>query len=206
MVVVADMSTRVLDAVLELFEGDQRLTYDAVARRAGVSRQTVYTHFPSKADLLVAAVQRARELADVESGIRAIYAAPTAVAALDALVELHGSFVPRFLRAHVAVERERANDPDVEFAFTNRRAGRRQVAAHIATRLRAEGYLTEPWTVQTAGELIESVTSGTFTAQLLRDAGWSGDEVGARLRLLLRRTLLDPTHLDNNHHEREQAP
>ena len=134
-----------------------------------------------------------REIADVDTGIDAVYAAPTATDALDALVELHGSFVPRFLRAHLAVERERASDPDVETAFANRSTGLRQLAAHIATRLHAEGDLVAPWTVESAAELIRAVTSGTFTAQLLHDAQWTTEQVGDRVRLLLRRTLLDNT-------------
>ena len=190
---MSDTRTRVADAALELLGQEQRVTYDGVARSAGVSRQTVYTHFPTKPQLLVAAVERAREIADVDTGIDAIYAAPTATAALDALVELHGTFVPRFLRVHVAVERERASDPDVETAFANRSTGLRQIAAHIATRLHAEGDLVAPWTVESAAELIGAVTSGTFTAQLLHDARWTTEQVGDRVRLLLRRTLLDNT-------------
>ena len=190
---MGDTRTRLVDAALELLGEEQRVTYDGVARGAGVSRQTVYTHFPTKPQLLVAAVERAREIADVDTGIGAVYAAPTATAALDALVELHGSFVPRFLGAHLAVERERASDPDVETAFANRSTGLRQLAAHIATRLHAEGDLVAPWTVESAAELIRAVTSGTFTAQLLHDAQWTTEQVGDRVRLLLRRTLLDNT-------------
>lgn len=180
-----------LDSVLGLLDRDERLTYEAVARDAAVSRQTVYTHFPTRADLLLGAVQRARQIADVESAARTIYAAPTAIAALRELVDLHAAFVPRFLRAHLAIERERSSDPDVAAAFATRTGGRRHLAIHVATRLHAEGDLAEPWTVQTAGELIDAVTSGTFTAQLLSDLRWSTDDVRQRVLVLLQRTLLD---------------
>jgi AcrR family transcriptional regulator len=181
----------VADAVLAVLEADQRLTYDAVANRAGVSRQTVYAHFPTRPELLVAAVERARDVAGLDAARQSVYEAPTATAALEALVDLHAWFVPSVLRAQVAIERERSIDPEVERAFATRSGSRRQLATHVATRLHAEAELASPWTVTTAGELIETLTSPTFTAQLLREARWSETELRDRLLLVLRRTLLD---------------
>jgi AcrR family transcriptional regulator len=189
----SDTQETVADAVLALLGEGQRLTYDAVATRAGVSRQTVYAHFPARSDLLLGAVERARAVAGLDAARQSVYEAPTAVAALEALVELHTWFVPNILNAYVAVERERSMDPEVEAAFARRSGGRRQLAHHVATRLQAEGDLTSPWTVSTAGELIDTLTSGTFTAQLLRGAQWTESELRERLLVLLRRTLLSDT-------------
>ena len=189
----ADTRAAILDVVLELLGGDdQRLTYDAVARRAGVSRQTVYSHFPTRATLLVAAVERAREVAGVEAASQAVFEAPTAREALAALVDLAIGFVPPVLDAYVAVERERVQDPDVEAAFAKRSAGRRPLANLVATRLQAEGDLAPPWTVATACELLATLTSGTTIAQFLRDMGWTAAQLHERLLVLLERTLLFP--------------
>ena len=185
--------TVVLDSVLALLDGSQRLTYEAVASHAGVSRQTVYTHFPTRADLLVAAVDRAREAAGLDVATQSVYEAPTAAAALSALVDLHVSFVPTILRAYVAVEYERAADPDVQAAFARRSGGRRQLARHVATRLHAEGQLASPWTVPTAGDLVHALTTGALTAHFLREAEWTETELRDRLLVALRRTLLNDT-------------
>jgi AcrR family transcriptional regulator len=187
----ADSKDAIVLSVLALLGEDQRLSYDAVAKRAGVSRQTVYTHFPTRADLLLAAVERAREDAGVEVATQSVYEAPTATAALDALVDVHVSFVPPILRAYIAVERERSMDPEVEAAFGTRTGGRRSLALHVATRLQAEGDLATPWDVDTACDLIYALTSGAFTVQLLRDAQWSPIELRVRLLVTLRRTLLN---------------
>ena len=50
--------TRIVDAALELHEaaGDLGTTVTEIARRAGVSRLTVYRHFPDERSLLAAAV------------------------------------------------------------------------------------------------------------------------------------------------------
>jgi AcrR family transcriptional regulator len=185
--------TAVLDSVLALLEENASLTYETVARHAGVSRQTVYSHFPRRADLLVGAVQRARDLSGIDAAAQRVFEAPSAIEALEELVEMHSRFVPTFLRAHVAIERERSADPDVEVAMAMRPSGRRQLAHHVATRLKAEGYLAEPWTVDSAGELIEALTSGTFTAHLLNDLRWTTPDARSRLLVVLRRTLLDTT-------------
>lgn len=173
-----------------LSQGSGRLTYGAVATRAGVSRQTVYSHFPTRAELLVAAADRARELSGAEAASPAVYEAPTAAAALRALVEMHASFVPKVLPAYVAVERERSTDPEIAAAFARRAQGRRQLARLVATRLHAENELAAPWTVETATDVIASLTSGTSTALYLNELGWTVDEMRERIRLLLERTLL----------------
>ncbi len=60
--------TEILDATLgELQEsGYDRMTMDAVAKRAGASKATLYRHWPRKADLVVAAIRQMRgDAADV---------------------------------------------------------------------------------------------------------------------------------------------
>ena len=48
----ADCRSRVIQAATEVFiEDGYRASIDRVAARAGVARQTLYNHFPSKADL-----------------------------------------------------------------------------------------------------------------------------------------------------------
>ena len=112
---------------------------------------------------------------------------------MEAFVELHCSIVPRILPAYVAVERERSLDPEIEAAFVGRSAGRRQLALLVATRLHAEKDLVAPWTVTTACDLISTLTSGTTTAQLLRDVDWTVAELRERLLVVLQRSLLEPT-------------
>jgi TetR/AcrR family transcriptional repressor of mexJK operon len=52
----------ILSAAVELFlaQGYERTSVDAVAQAAGVGKQTVYSHFPGKEALFLAAVESAR--------------------------------------------------------------------------------------------------------------------------------------------------
>jgi TetR/AcrR family transcriptional regulator, mexCD-oprJ operon repressor len=49
----------ILDATVALLEHDRRPSFVQIARAAGVSRPTLYAHFPSREDLLAGAVRRA---------------------------------------------------------------------------------------------------------------------------------------------------
>jgi AcrR family transcriptional regulator len=59
-----DTATRILDATLATMadHGVARLSLEDVARRAGLSRQTVYRYFPSKRDLVDATVLREEQV------------------------------------------------------------------------------------------------------------------------------------------------
>jgi AcrR family transcriptional regulator len=61
---VGDTATRILDATLATMadHGIARLSLEDVARRAKLSRQTVYRYFPSKKDLLDATVLREEQV------------------------------------------------------------------------------------------------------------------------------------------------
>jgi AcrR family transcriptional regulator len=187
-----DVGTEIVEAALGLLGDGEKLTYDALARRAAVSRQTLYTYFPTRAELLVAAADHARTAAGADVAMQEIYEAPTAVDALRALIAFHISFVPTLLPAYLAVERERSADPQVDAAFRSRTAGRHQAARSVATRLAAEDVLAHPWTVDTAADLVHALTSGTSTAVFMHDARWTAEDLRERLTVTLERTLLNP--------------
>ena len=97
---------RILEAVVALLGTDvgAGFTYDRLAREAKVSRQTVYAHFPTRTDLLVAVADHARAKLDADHLSVPILEAATGADALGALVAFHVAFTPRVLREYRAVE------------------------------------------------------------------------------------------------------
>lgn len=95
-----DTSTRILDATMAVMGdyGITRMSLEDVARRAGLSRQTVYRYFPNKQALLAAAALREEEAYianvleaaarhdDLHSAFRAAVAAALETAREDALL------------------------------------------------------------------------------------------------------------------------
>src|SRR5436190_8526075 len=116
----ADTPSRILEAAFACVAetGLGRTTMDDVARRAGVSRQTVYRYFASKDQLIMALVLREEE--KFLDGIRAAFAAdPNLEQALhDGLV-----FCLQFAREHPLLDRLLATDPGTLLPYLTTKAG-----------------------------------------------------------------------------------
>jgi len=167
-------------------------TYEQLAAAAGVSRQTLYTHFPDRASLFVGLADRAREEAQVDRLAAAIFEAPTADDALIALVDVHVAFTPTVMTVTRAEQMERLRRPEIEAAFEQRSGGRRPLVRHVVTRLRAEGRLAPAWTVEVATDLIAGLFNPWLTAELLELRSWSVAELRERLLVVLDGALLTP--------------
>jgi AcrR family transcriptional regulator len=187
-----DSHRLILEAVLEIFDerGSLTFTFEELARRAGVARQTVYAHFPDRATLFVAVADHTRSKLDASQLSAAVFAAPTARDALTAAVDFHMAYTMRILGPYRAIEIERAKDPAVAKAFEGRDVGRLQTVRHVMTRLKAEGQLDPAWSVGAAADLMSGLLSAALSVELCEQRGWSLDDFRDRLLLTLRRTFL----------------
>lgn len=127
---------RILTAARELLEGDhmEAFSLDAVARRAGVSRMTVYNQFESKAGLLEALF----DVLAVSGGfgnMSAVFSQPDPAVALDELVALFGRFWTFSRRAHGRLRAAALADQDLASALTQRNERRRSGVAELVRRL-----------------------------------------------------------------------
>jgi AcrR family transcriptional regulator len=180
-------------AVDRLRQGDAGFSYEKLATEAGVARQTLYAHFPDRTELVIAAVDELRaEVPEVDELTTAVQIAPTARAALEALLDLHVAFTPRMLSALAAMEAQRAVSPSLSTAFERRSSGRRQLVRSVVIRLRAEGDLDPDWSVDDATDLLGALLTGGFTAELMNERGWSAAQLQNGLRRTLTRALLRP--------------
>src|SRR6266508_6749780 len=104
---MADVSRRsrpariaILKAARRLFEDKDfiSVTLEEVARAAGVSRQAIYTNFGSRAGLLAALVAYVDEIGGLQAKIANVLSSPTAVGALEALVDFRARYTPSIYR------------------------------------------------------------------------------------------------------------
>jgi AcrR family transcriptional regulator len=182
----------VLDAAWELLEeqGAQRTTMAAVADRAGVSRRALYLHFSSRADLLLALHDHIDERLDLAASIRPIRQATDAVAALEAFALHLGRFHPRILRLDLALLQAKRDDPDVAVLVAQGQQRWLEGCRGIVQRLAEEGVLAEPWTVDTAADLLWSFMFPEALERLTVERGWTDERFGDLLAVLLHRTLV----------------
>lgn len=184
--------TALLDGARTIIERDglDGLTMGAVAREAGVSRGAVYLHFASRSDLVAALFDHVAEQQGLHGSLAQVWEAPDSVAALDAWAGHLARYHPAIIPIDRAITHVQGHDPDAAAHRERVSAGQRTGCSHLAQRLADEGRLAEPWTVETATDLLFALISTDMIDRMLTDCDWRPDELAERLSLMLRRTLV----------------
>lgn len=183
-----------LDAAWQLLEeaGPEHATMGAVAERAGVSRRALYLHFASRAELLLALHEHVDQQLDLDASIRPVLDAPDAVTALEEFAAHLARYHPRIMTIDLAVLRARDEDPDVAALVERGERDWLEACRRLVGRLEDEGRLAEPWTVETAADLLWSLMFPEALERLTVGRGWPAERYGELLAVLLRRTLVAP--------------
>jgi AcrR family transcriptional regulator len=183
----------ILEAARRLFEDEEivSVTLEELARAAGVSRQAVYINFGSRAGLLVALVAYVDEIGGLQAKIANVLGKPTALSALEALVDFRARYTPSIYRLAIHVDAARRFDADAEASWQDRMKYRYANSRTIAHRLATEGVLAAGWTEEVAADLIWSMTSIRTYEELVIDRGWSLNRYRQRIKAILVGTLVD---------------
>ena len=163
---------------------------DEVARDAGVSRQTLYLHFESKAELLVATAQHSDEMLGVSDILRPGREAKTALEALDAGVQAYGAIEPQIYDVASVIYSARRSDEAAEAAWQDRMTFRWENTKRAIERLQEEGILAEGWTVVEAADFAWALLSVHTYEYLVVERKWSIDEFIQRLQGILHSVLV----------------
>ena len=91
-----DTRTRILEATVRLLEEHrgQSVRMGDIAAAAGISRQAVYLHFASRAELLVATTHHIDEQLGLDRRLARSRAAGSGAERLDAYIEFWGNYIP----------------------------------------------------------------------------------------------------------------
>ena len=128
---------RILAAARELLEVDdaERFSLDAVARRAGVSRMTVYNQFESKTKLLEALFDSLAARGPMSLMKDEVFALEDPRAAFDAFIGILGRFWTYSRRAHGRLRAAAIDDPELAAAMLGRNERRRAAITELVKRL-----------------------------------------------------------------------
>lgn len=182
----------ILDAARTLFEeqGYFGAGLEAVAKKAGVSRQAIYLHFNSKADLLTALHLRVFETDVVPALARhPIWTAPTALDALDATIAVDAEVASKVWRIHEALVVARRHHEEVDATLRPREDERYQDYVRLARWMKREGQLPARMRVATFADILWGLLGlGTFQ-NLVIERGWSIERFTAWVRATVRAQL-----------------
>lgn len=187
-------STR--DAILAattdlLIERGARVTLEEIAERARVSRQALYLHFGSRTGLMIAAAEHIDQQGALGRLLDDVFEAPTGLDALDAIVVLHATYYPVIHQIAAMFMAGKYEDDALRAAWDDRMESRHRLYHEVVQRLHRENVLAPEWDVETATDILWSITSWELWELLARERGWSEADYVSRLKAVLRRLLCE---------------
>lgn len=144
-----------------------------VARAAGVSRQAVYLHFPSRGQLFMAVVRKMDDEADIRARCTRALGEPDPTEALRAFVATWLGFVATIRPVATMLLAARNTDDDAWAAWEDRMGELRSGFEFATRRLAAAGLLRRGLQAPGAADLAWALMSVPVWEQLVVDRGWT---------------------------------
>lgn len=184
--------TRILEAAWRLLESGQAegVRMADIAREAGISRQAVYLHFPTRAELLVATTRYLDEVKNVDKRLAASRSAATGVERLSAFIEAWGNYISEIHGMAKALLAMKNTDEEAAAAWSDRMQAVRQGCEAAVKALARDGALVPDRSVEEATDLLWTLLSVRNWEQLVHDCGWSQDHYIATMREVAHRSLV----------------
>src|SRR5262245_4216658 len=182
----ASKRLEVLDAAIDMLASEPlpRVTLEAVARRAGAARSTVYVMFRSRAGMFDAVARRLLERIGFDRLVAAV-AAPDPLEALRQAIHESVRLYAEQRDAARALWSWADLDMDAAGAFAVLDGGRASGTAHLVGRLAAAGELRPGVSPDEAADVLYMLTSFDTFDQLFTERQLTSATVERRLRLLL---------------------
>jgi AcrR family transcriptional regulator len=160
-----------------------------IAAAAGVSRQALYLHFGSRAELLVATTRHVDEVQGLGARLASSRSQARGVARLDAYVGFWCDYLPDIYPLVRAIMAAADTDPDAAKAWADRMSALREGCRATVDALVDDQHLRREWTADVATDLLMGLMSVRQWEYHTQVCGWTKPQVRARLvrmaRLLL---------------------
>lgn len=180
-----DTRTRILDCAWNLLEsGDKKVRMSDIAKAAGISRQALYLHFPTRADLLVATTRHIDSVKLVDERLAESRAATGGRERLRAFIRAWGGYIPEIHGMSVALRAMRDSDKEAAAAWDERMQAVRHGCMAAARALAKDGALKPPLDEEAATDILWMILSVENWERLVRECNWPQDryiEVMTRL-------------------------
>lgn len=167
---------QILEAARSVFEelGYYDAGLGAVAKTAGVSRQAIYLHFKSKAELLTALHLHIFDT-DVLPALERhpITEAASALEALDATIDVDVDVVSKVWRVHEALQMARRQHPEVDETLRPREDDRYRGLLDVGNRLEREGALPAGIQAPMFADMLWGLLGVGTYRNLVLERGWS---------------------------------
>jgi AcrR family transcriptional regulator len=186
---------RILEATWRLMEKKhgQGVWIEDIAKAAKVSRQAIYLHFGSRADLLIATVRHVDEVMGVDGRLKKVNASNVGTEIVDALVEFWGKYLPEIYGLAKALLAVYDTDKDAAAAWDDRMAALQEGCRKTVECLKREGSLASGWEPDEAANLMWAMLAVEVWENLTMRRGWSNNQYIRRMQTVMKRTFVKTT-------------
>lgn len=161
-----------------------------IAKEAGVSRQAVYLHFTSRAELLIATTRYLDEQLELDRRLTPSRSAKSGAERLARYIEFWGNYLPEIYGVAKALLLALDTDEAAAAAWRDRMSAMRDGCRAAIDALHADGALASEWTLSSATDVLWTMLSVGNWEHLTTECGWSKKQYIDRMKTLAERTLL----------------
>jgi len=183
---------RILQTTLDLLASaaPQKTRVSDIAKASGISRQALYLHFPTRADLLIAATKYLDQQVNIDASLAPSRAAKTGEQRLEAFIIAWAGHIPVIYPVGRALMAMRDTDPEARAAWDDRMEAVRHGCAAVVTALQRDGRLRHDLDATRATDLLWSLLSVRLWEHLVRDCGWGPEAYRKDITRLAKAALI----------------
>ena len=183
---------RILKATVDTLEkhGGRGVRMGDIAKATGISRQAVYLHFTSRADLLTAAFLYLGDELNVDRRLAPSRSAKTGEERMERYIEFWGNFLPEIYGVVKALMTAQDTDEAAAAAWRDRMLAMHHGCRAVIDALHADGKLASDWTRPEATDALLALLQVPSWEYLTIECGWSNAEYIRRMTSMAKRAFV----------------
>ncbi len=187
-----DTREKILAATVRMLEvhGGKGVRMGDIAKETGISRQAVYLHFASRAQLLAAATRYLDEKLDVDSRLAPSRAATSGTERLALYIECWGNYIPEIYGVGKALMMAQDTDEAAAAAWQDRMLAMRDGCRAAIDALHVDGKLAAGWTRPKATDALWTLLLVPNWENLTQECGWSTNDYIRRMKAVAERAFV----------------
>lgn len=169
--------TRILETTWKVLEtrSDKNRMSD-IATAVGISRQALYLHYPTRAELLIATTKHIDKVKKVNQRLELSRAAGSGIERLHFFIKAWGGYIPEIHGISVALRNMRENDKAAAEAWDERMQAVRHGCQAAVRAIEKDGKLKSDLSEQVATDILWTLLTVENWERLVLDCTWSQSE------------------------------
>jgi AcrR family transcriptional regulator len=144
-----------------------------IAKAVGISRQALYLHYPTRAELLIATTKHIDTVKKVNQRLELSRASGSGLERLHFFIKAWGGYIPEIHGISVALRNMRKNDKAAAKAWDDRMQAVRHGCQAAVRAIAKDGKLKSDLTEQVATDILWTLLTVENWEKLVLDCAWS---------------------------------